>query len=53
MTRTEMAAMILQGICAGDWQFPIPEGGNWDDIAVSRAFEITDKLMEKGAKDEN
>jgi len=53
MTRLEVAAMVLQGMCAGDWQFPIPEGGSWDDIAIPRAFELADKLIQKGATDEN
>ncbi len=53
MTRLEVAAMVLQGMCAGDWQFPIPEGGSWDDIAIPRAFELADKLIAKGANDEH
>lgn len=48
MTRTEMAVMVMQGMCAGDWQMPIPEGLTWDDIAIQRAFEIVDKLIAKG-----
>ena len=53
MTRLEVAAMILQGMCAGDWQFPIPEGQTWDDVAIPRAFELADKLIAKGVNDEN
>lgn len=53
MNRTEIAAMILQGMCAGDWQMPIPEGGTWDDVAIPRAFELADKLIAKGANDEH
>jgi hypothetical protein len=45
--------MILQGMCAGDWQFPIPEGQTWDDVAIPRAFELADKLIAKGVNDEN
>jgi hypothetical protein len=53
MTRTEIAAMILQGMCAGDWQMPIAEGSTWDDVAIPRAFELADKLIAKGANDEH
>jgi hypothetical protein len=45
MTRLEIATQILAGMCAGDWQMPIPEGQTWDDVAVPRAFEMADKLM--------
>jgi hypothetical protein len=46
MTRLEIATTILGNICAGDWRFDIPEGITWDDIAVKRALELTDKLMD-------
>ena len=45
MTRIEIATRILQGMCAGDWQMPIPEGQTWDDVAIPRAFELADKMM--------
>jgi len=48
MTRTEMAILIMQGMCAGDWQMPIPEGSTWDEVAVQRAFEIVDKVVDYG-----
>jgi len=45
MTRLEIATQILAGMCAGDWQVPIPEGKTWDDVVIPRAFELADKLM--------
>jgi uncharacterized protein YhjY with autotransporter beta-barrel domain len=45
MTRIEIATRILQGMCAGDWQMPIPEGKTWDDVAIPRAFELATKVM--------
>lgn len=45
MTRIEIATRIFQGMCAGDWQMPIPEGKTWDDVAIPRAFELADKMM--------
>jgi hypothetical protein len=45
MTRIEIATRIFQGMCAGDWQMPIPEGQTWDDVAIPRAFELADKMM--------
>ena len=45
MTRLEIATQILAGMCAGDWQMPIPEGQTWDDVAIPRAFELADKMM--------
>lgn len=45
MTRIEIATRIFQGMCAGDWQMPIPEGQAWDDVAIPRAFELADKIM--------
>ena len=46
MKKIEIAAMVLQGICAGDWKFDIKDQ-TWDDVAVERALEIADKLLEK------
>ena len=48
MTRTEMAVLIMQGMCAGDWQMPIPKGMKWDDVAIPRAYEIVDKIISMG-----
>lgn len=45
MTRLQVAAQILAGICAGDWKLDIPEGSTWDDVAIPRALELADKLM--------
>jgi hypothetical protein len=45
MTRLEIATQILAGMCAGDWQMPIPEGQTWDEVAIPRAFELADKLI--------
>jgi hypothetical protein len=45
MTRLQVAAQILAGICAGDWKLDIPEGQTWDDVATARAFELADKMM--------
>lgn len=45
MTRIEIATRIFQGMCAGDWQIPIPEGQTWDDVAIPRAFELADKML--------
>lgn len=44
--RLRVATMIFQGICAGDWKFDIKEK-TWDDVAIERAFELADKLLEK------
>lgn len=46
MTRLEIATQILAGMCAGDWQMPIPEGQTWDDVAIPRAFELANKMIE-------
>ena len=46
MTRLEVATQLLQGICAGDWKFDIKDQ-TWDDVAVERALELADKLIEK------
>ena len=45
--RDEFAARILAGICAGDWKLDIPEGKNWDQVAVKRAYEIADAMIEE------
>ena len=45
MTRLQVAAQILAGMCAGDWKFEIPEGSTWDDVAIARAFELADKML--------
>jgi hypothetical protein len=44
--RLRIATQILQGICAGDWKFDVKEK-TWDDVAVDRALELADKLLEK------
>lgn len=41
----EIAVAIMQGMCAGDWQFPIPEGQTWDEVAIPRAFELAEKML--------
>ena len=46
MNRLEIATAILQGMCAGDWKFDIKDT-TWDDVAVERALEIADKLIDK------
>ena len=43
--RDEFAARIMAGICAGDWKLDIPEGKNWDQMAVKRAYEIADAMI--------
>jgi len=45
--RTQLAAMVFQGICAGDWKFQLGEGQFWDDVAVFRAVELADKLIKQ------
>ena len=45
--RDEFAARILAGICAGDWRFDIPDGKTWDQIAVKRAYQIADAMIEE------
>ena len=44
--RAQIAATILNGICAGDWKFEIKEK-TWDEVAVDRAVELTDRLLTK------
>ena len=49
MTRLEIAAQILQGICSGDWKFDIKDK-TWDEVAVERALELADKLIKQDAE---
>lgn len=44
--RLRVATLIFQGICAGDWKFDVKEK-SWDDMAIDRAFELADKLLDK------
>ena len=44
--RLLIATRVLQGICAGDWKFDIPEGSTWPDVATKRALELADKMLE-------
>jgi len=46
MSRIEIATAILQGMCAGDWKFEIKDK-TWDEVAIERALELADKLLEK------
>jgi hypothetical protein len=46
MSRIEIATRILQGMCAGDWKFDVKDK-TWDDVAIERALELADKLLEK------
>ena len=43
--RDEFAARIMAGICAGDWKFDLSSGKTWDQVAVSRAYEIADAMI--------
>jgi hypothetical protein len=43
--RDELAYTIIAGICAGDWQFQIPEGKTWDEVAARRAYELADAML--------
>ena len=43
--REYIALQILNGACAGDWKFEIPEGLKWENVATSRAFEIADAFL--------
>jgi hypothetical protein len=45
--RDEFAARVMAGICAGDWQIPLPEGKTWDEVAVKRAYEIADAMLKE------
>jgi hypothetical protein len=49
MTRLQIATQILQGICAGDWKFDIKDK-TWDEVAVERALELADKLINQDAQ---
>ena len=40
-----IATQILNGICAGDWKFPIATPNEWDQEAVNRAFYLADKMI--------
>lgn len=44
--RLRVATSILQGICAGDWKFDVKDK-TWDEVAVERALELADKLLDK------
>lgn len=44
--RAQIAATILNGICAGDWKFDIKDK-TWDEVAVDRAVELADRLLTK------
>ena len=44
--RLRAATSILQGICAGDWKFDVKDK-TWDEVAVERALELADKLLDK------
>jgi hypothetical protein len=37
----------MAGICAGDWKLDIPEGKNWDQMAVARAYQIADVMIKE------
>ena len=52
MTRLQVAAQILAGICAGDWKLDVPEGSTWDDVAIARAIDLADKLYEYGGQND-
>jgi len=43
--RDYVAAQILSGMCAGDWQLPIDDQ-TWAKAAATRCFEIADEFME-------
>jgi hypothetical protein len=45
--RDEFAARVMAGICAGDWKLDIPEGKNWDQMAVARAYQIADVMIKE------
>ena len=44
--RTQVAATIFNGICAGDWKFDIKDN-TWDEMSVDRAIYLADLLLEK------
>jgi hypothetical protein len=43
--RDWFAVQILNGICAGDWRFDIPDNKTWDEVAVSRAYGLADEMI--------
>ena len=43
--RDWFAVQIMNGVCAGDWRFDIPEGKTWDEVAVKRAYQIADAMI--------
>ena len=47
MDRLEIAVHIMNGIISADWNLPIPDGKVWDDVAVERAFQLADKIIEE------
>lgn len=44
MLRDYVAAHVLSGMCAGDWQLPIDDQ-TWAKAAATRAFELADEFM--------
>jgi len=42
--RDYVAATVLNGMCAGDWQLPIDDQ-TWAKAAATRCFEIADQFM--------
>ena len=45
--RDEFATRVMAGICAGDWKFDLSNGKTWDEVAVTRAYEIADAMMKE------
>ena len=50
--RVQIAAQLLQGIVTADWKFDIKDK-TWDEQAVQRSIELTDKLLDTIYKIEN
>lgn len=44
--REFIAIQILNGACAGDWKFDVPNGMKWDTVAALRSFEIADAFLD-------
>jgi hypothetical protein len=44
MLRDYVAAHVIAGMCAGDWQLPTDKQ-TWAQSAATRAFEIADEFM--------
>ena len=44
--RDEFAIQIMAGICAGDWKFDTSIK-TWDELAVSRAYQIADAMIKE------